>query len=125
MIKLTFPASVRLNNRKIIQEVFISGTYLSLGLISIKYLVSNNSKSRFMINVKKKVGSSPFRNYIKRLLKESLRKQRNNLKFHFDICIMISKKPKIKLKYHYVFNVVKNMINKLNNSNDVSTNKCL
>ena len=66
MIKLTFPASVRLNNRKIIQEVFISGTYLSLGLISIKYLVSNNSKSRFMINVKKKVGSSPFRNYIKK-----------------------------------------------------------
>lgn len=84
------------------------------GKYSLIYVVKNNlNYNRFGFVVSKKNGNAPIRNRIKRLFRESIRKNKTNFKQSFDI-ILISKKytgeniANIKLK-HIEEDILKNL----------------
>ncbi len=110
----TFPKTVKLAQRRIIREVFENGVYKSLGVIGVKYKKGKFDSSRFSISVKKNVGNAPCRNYIKRLLREAIRKNRSMLKSPYDFCFFViipSKKP---LDYSFVLKHVKGLFGSIN-----------
>ena len=78
-LKNSFPKKIRLNNNLIIREVFKQGVYKSLGPFGVKFRKTELESSLFAFSVKKKAGNSPFRNRIKRLLREAVRLERSNL----------------------------------------------
>ena len=114
MPKRTFPATVRMRNRREISEVFSSGTYHPLGPLGVRYLATTRQDSRFLISVKKNVGHSPMRNRIKRLLREGLRCWRNRLTESHDICLFVTRTPKHPLQYDYVASLIGKLFNELN-----------
>ena len=113
-LRNTFPKEVRLNNSQSVREVFEQGIYQSMGPIGVKYKMSDTTPSRFSISVKKKVGNSPCRNKIKRLIREAIRQERFQLKYTFDICFFVSNPPNFKLESAYVMRQVKQFFNDLN-----------
>ena len=113
-INKTFPKRVRLNQSRIIREVFEKGVYQSLGLIGVKYKTAAVDSSRFSISIKKNVGNAPFRNRIKRLLREAIRQQRSLLKCSFDFCFFVTRPPKKPLDYAYVLRQIRRLFNTLN-----------
>ena len=82
----TFPKTVRLNQSRIIREVFENGVYKSLGVIGVKYKKAKVGSSRFSISVRKSTGNAPRRNYIKRILREANRQKRAMLNSSYDFC---------------------------------------
>ena len=114
MPKRTFPAAVRMRNRREIREVFSSGTYLPLGPLRVRYMATTRQTSRFLISVKKKVGHAPMRNRIKRLLREGLRYRRSRLTESHDICLFVTRTPKHPLQYDYVAGLIGKLFNELN-----------
>ena len=113
-LRNTFPKEVRLHNSRDVREVFEQGIYQSLGPIGAKYKMSAAEPSRFSISVKKKVGNSPYRNKIKRFIREAIRKERAHLKYAFDICFFVSNPPKFELESAYVMRKVRRFFNDLN-----------
>ena len=110
----TFPKTVRLNQSRIIREVFENGVYQSLGVIGVKYKKAKVDSSSFSISVKKNVGNAPFRNHIKRLLREAIRQKRSMLNYSYDFCFFVTNLPKNPLDYSYVLKRVKGLFNNLN-----------
>ncbi|MGB1832969.1 MAG: ribonuclease P protein component, partial [bacterium] len=76
MASRRYPKRVRLCGRSEVARIFQHGSYKGLGLISIKYLISSCSESRFLVTVSKRVGNAPLRNRLKRLLREAIRHHR-------------------------------------------------
>ncbi len=113
-IKNSFPKKIRLNNSFTIRDVFDQGVFKSLGTIGVKFRKTELDSSLFAISVRKKVGNSPFRNRIKRLLREAIRIERSNLRCSFEICFFVINRPRIKIEYSYVLNKVKNFFKYLN-----------
>ena len=103
-----------MRNRREIREVFISGTYLPLGPLGVRYMMTTRQTSRFLISVKKNVGHAPMRNRIKRLLREGLRSRRSRLTESHDICLFVTRTPKHPLQYDYVAGLIGNLFNELN-----------
>ena len=95
----TFPKNIRLNQSRIIREIFSDGEYKSLGLIGVKYKKTGVDSSRFSVSVRKKVGNAPFRSHIKRLLRETIRQKRSILNNSYDFCFFLTNPPKNTLKY--------------------------
>ena len=114
MLERTFPATVRMRNRREIREVFSSGTYIPMGPLGVRYLLTNRQTSRFLISVKKNVGHAPMRNRIKRLLREGLRSQRILLTNSYDICLFVTRTPKYPLQYNYVAVLIGKLFNEFN-----------
>ena len=110
----TFPKTARLNQSRIIREVFENGVYKSLGVIGVKYKKANVVSCRFSISVRKKAGNAPFRNHIKRLLREAIRQKRSMLNSSYDFCFFVTSPPKNPLDYSYVLKRVKGLFNSLN-----------
>ena len=110
----TFPKTVRLNQSRIIREVFENGVYKSLGVIGVKYKKAKVDSSRFSISVRKNVGNAPFRNQVKRLLREAIRQKRSMLNSSYDFCFFVTIPPKNSLDYSYVQKHVKEFFNSLN-----------
>ena len=110
----TFPKTVRLNQSRIIREVFKNGVYKSLGEIRVKYKTAKVDSSRFSISVRKNAGNAPFRNRIKRLLREAIRQKRSMLISSYDFCFFVTSQPKNTLDYSYVLKRVKGLFNSLN-----------
>ena len=110
----TFPETVRLNQSRIIREVLESGVYKSLGLIGVKYKKAKVASSRFSISVIKIAGNAPFRNHIKRLLREAIRQKRSILNSSYDFCFFVNSPPKNPLEFSYVLKHVKGLFNSLN-----------
>jgi len=110
----TFPKTVRLNQSHIIREVFENGVYKSLGVIGVKYKKAKVDPSRFSISVRKNVGNSPFRNRIKRLLREAIRQKQSMLNSSYYFCFFVTSPPKNPLDYSYVLKHVKRLFNNLN-----------
>ena len=103
----TFPKTVRLNQSRIIREVFENGVYKSLGVIGVKYKKAKVISSRFSISVRKNAGNAPCRNRIKRLLREAIRQKRSMLNSSYDFCFFVTSPPKNPLDYSYVLQHVK------------------
>ena len=116
MPKRAFPAAVRMRKRREIREVFSIGTYLPLGPLGVRYLVTIRQTSRFLISVKKNVGHAPMRNRIKRLLREGLRYRRSRLTESHDICLFVTRTPKHPLQYDYVAGLIGKLFNELNHA---------
>ena len=112
--KNSFPKKIRINNSLIIREVFKKGEYKSLGPIGVKFRKIELDSSLFLINVKKKVGNSPFRNRIKRLLREAVRIERSNLICSFEICFFVTNFPRGKFDYPLVLDRIKFFFKYLN-----------
>jgi ribonuclease P protein component len=110
----TFPKNIRLNQSRIIREVFSDGVYKSLGVIGVKYKKTSVESSRFSISVRKNVGNAPCRNHIKRLLREAIRQKRSMLNSSYDFCFFVTSPPKNTLDYSYVLKHVKGLFNSLN-----------
>ena len=110
----TFPKTVRLNHSLTIREVFENGVYKSLGVIGVKYKKSKVVSSRFSISVRKNVGSAPFRNKIKRLLRETIRQKRSMLNSSYDFCFFVTSPPDNTLVYSYVMQHINCLFNSLN-----------
>ena len=110
----SFPKTVRLNQSQIIREVFENGVYKSLGVIGVKYKKAKVDSSRFSISVRKNAGNAPYRNSIKRLLREAIRQKRSMLNSSYDFCFFVNSPPKNPLDYSYVLKHVKEFFNSLN-----------
>ena len=110
----TFPKTVRLNQSRIIREVFENGVYKSLGVIGVKYKKAKADSSRFSISVKKNAGNAPYRNHIKRLLREVIRQKQSMLNSSYDFCFFVNSPPKNSLNYSYVLKHLKRLFNSLN-----------
>ena len=110
----TFPETVRLNQSCIIREVLESGVYKSLGVIGVKYKKAKVDSSRFSISVSKIAGNAPFRNHVKRLLREAIRQKRSMLNSSYDFCFFVNSPPKNPLEFSYVLKHVKGLFISLN-----------
>ena len=110
----TFPKNIRLNQSRIIREIFSDGLYKSLGVIGVKYKKSRFDSSRFSISVRKNVGNAPIRNHIKRLLRETIRQKRSMLNNTYDFCFFVTNPPKNPLDYYSVLKKIKRFFSSLN-----------
>ena len=110
----SFPKTVRLNQSRIIREVFENGVYKSLGVIGVKYKKAKVVSSRFSISVRKNVGNAPCRNRIKRLSREAIRQKRSMLNSSYDFCFFVTSPPKYPLDYCYILKNVKGLFGSLN-----------
>ena len=121
----SFPKTVRLNQSRIIREVFATGFYKSLGVIGVKYKKTKIDSSRFLISVKKNVGNAPCRNHIKRLLRETIRQKRSVLNSSYDFCFFVTSPPKNPLDYNYVLKNINGLFNSLNKESCDWAGKCV
>ena len=87
------PKSSRIRSRVEIDTVFRKGRYHSLGILHAKVLPITGGKTRFLISVKKAIGSAPQRNRIKRLVREAMRLNLSELGTPHDICFFLTAKP--------------------------------
>ena len=110
----TFPKIIRLNQSRIIREIFSDGVYKSLGVIGVKYKKTRVDSSRFSISVRKKVGNAPFRNHVKRLLRETIRQNRSMLNNSYDFCFFVTNPLKNPLDYSSVLKKIKGFFSSLN-----------
>ena len=113
-LQYTFPKSVRIHSSREIGKVFEQGVYQSLGPFGAKFLTTNEAQSRFLIAVKKKVGNAPYRNHVKRLLREAIRQERFGLKLQFDVCFFVTRTPQRPLEFVYVHRQVRRLFKQLN-----------
>jgi ribonuclease P protein component len=114
MLDRRFPKQLRLHQKSEIADLFRDGHFCGLGLVSMKYQPSPATQSRFLVAVRKKVGSAPIRNRLKRQLREAIRHQKHRLRSSYDICFMITKPPQRPVDYAYVERTVRHAFQKLN-----------
>ena len=111
----SFPKKIRLSHSLIIREVFENGIFQSLGPIGVKFKKSEAESSRFSISVKKKVGNAPFRNQIKRFIREAVRMEKSKLNCQFEICFFVTNQPHSDIEYALVLKKIKKFFEYLNN----------
>ena len=88
-----YPRGLRLKSRKDIDAVFRRGRYHRLGVLHAKTLPATGATPRFLISVKKKIGTAPERNRIKRVVREAIRLHRASLTSPHDICLFLTGRP--------------------------------
>ncbi len=88
-----YPREHRLRSRKDTDTVFRRGQYHRLGMLHAKTLRTDGETSRFLISVKKKIGSAPERNRIRRLVREAVRLNQDRLHATHDICFFLTTRP--------------------------------
>ncbi len=89
-----YPKAIRLRTRDEIDRVFRQGVYHRMGWLQAKALPNGRETSRFMVSVRKSVGTAPERNRIKRVLREALRLHRDRLLLPHDICFFVTVRPR-------------------------------
>lgn len=86
-----FSAKHRLKSRKSIDQLFKEGRYLSRGYLRFRYLKQPYGYTRVVITVSKRVGDAPFRNRLKRLIREALRLSGHLQSKSFDCALFITR----------------------------------
>ena len=109
----SFPKAVRLRRRREIRRVFSEGVFRPLGLVSVKSAPTEQESSRFLISIKRKVGTAPERNRIKRLLREAIRRERHRLTHPHDICFMVTRRPERPVTLDYVHRLIRRYFQEL------------
>lgn len=104
---------VRLRSRRDIQAVFRKGRFLALGVLRAKALATGRDGSRFLISVRKNMGSAPKRNRLKRLVREAMRLHLPSMEIPHDICFFLTSKPPNPLHYSAVEAEVLDLIKRL------------
>ena len=107
------PKGVRLHSREDIHQVFRKGRYHALGVLHAKTLSTGQEQTRFLISVKKSLGSAPRRNRIKRLVREAIRNHRKDLTTTYDICFFLTAKPPNPLPYSIIEAEIVDLIKRL------------
>ena len=88
-----FPRSIRLRKKTEIDPVFRRGQYHRLGWLQAKAVPRLGGASRFMISVSKRAGTAPERNRIRRVVREAVRLNRQQLSQPFDIGFFVTVRP--------------------------------
>lgn len=84
---------MRLSGRAAIEAVFRRGRYHRLGLLHAKTLATNRDSARYLISVKRAIGTAVERNRIKRLVREAIRRYRHRLRSAHDVCLFLTTRP--------------------------------
>ncbi|MBI4082160.1 MAG: ribonuclease P protein component [Candidatus Lambdaproteobacteria bacterium] len=114
--RLRYPKALRLSTRQDIDAVFRRGRYHRLGNLQGKALRTGGPESRFLISVRKTVGSAPERNRIKRLVREAIRQNRHELQVGFDICLFLTGRPPRPLAYGAIEAEIRQLFQRLKTS---------
>ena len=88
-----YPKSLRLSGRDAIDTAFRKGRYLRLGVLHAKALPTDRESARYLISVKKAIGSAAERNRIKRLVREAIRRHKTALRRPHDVCLFLTARP--------------------------------
>ena len=90
-----FPKDFRLRKRHEFEHVKHNGDRIQNHLFIINYAQnSTRNASRLGITVTKKTGNAVVRNRIKRLIRETYRKNRHKLTLNYDINVIAKKKAR-------------------------------
>ncbi|NQU65116.1 MAG: ribonuclease P protein component [SAR324 cluster bacterium] len=94
-----FSGKHRLKSRKSIDLLFKKGRYQSCRFLKFRYLPQTLGYARVVITISKRVGTSPFRNQLKRLIREALRLSGHLQRRSIDCAVFITnpmeKKPSL------------------------------
>ena len=101
--------------------VFKTGRYHGLGTLQAKTLLRNDGgPSRFMISIRKSVGSAPVRNRIRRVVREAIRLNQHQLRGSFDVCLFLTRPPELPLRLAKITPEILRLFSRLNAAgNDV------
>lgn len=102
----------RLGSKKTISRIFREGELLSNGVIKLKYLPNELGYFRFVISISKRVGTSPARNRIKRLIREAIRLTIPN-GISYDFLFYVTYPPSKKVNISYIKILLENFNRKL------------
>ncbi|MBF0238092.1 MAG: ribonuclease P protein component [SAR324 cluster bacterium] len=94
-----FPKNIRLSRQNEIQAIWENGLYCRKGILGAKYLKNDLGYNRYLISIKKKVGSAPVRNLLKRLIREAIRLTQVKFQGGFDICLFITRPPQYSVTF--------------------------
>lgn len=113
--QFSFSKDERINNKKVIKNLFESGKKLIISPFILKYLVDQNEiRNKVLISVSKsKIKSSVKRNLLKRRIRESFRLNKNmidGLGYSFALVYSSSKI----LSYNEINNSLVELLNKVN-----------
>ncbi|MGK0290065.1 MAG: ribonuclease P protein component [bacterium] len=101
-VKQGFPKKHRLGQKKLIDTIFSKGKFARAGLLKLKYIKQSEGHARFVISISKRVGNSPARNRVKRLIREALRSSDKISKCSIDCAIFITNPPRQELTLSYI-----------------------
>lgn len=91
--KFSFSRKYRLRNKRRIDELFQKGEFRTRGYLKFRFLPNDEGCMRTVLTVSKRVGNSPQRNRLKRLVREALRLSGELRKKSLDCGIFITKTP--------------------------------
>ena len=89
MHKYSFGKIHRLNQKSVITQLFERGSFWRKGAYKFKYLPIETGQPELLISISKRVGNSPQRNKLKRLIREAVRSNDKfkGLQFQFSVFI--------------------------------------
>jgi ribonuclease P protein component len=88
-----YPKFLRLSGRAAIGAAYRQGRYHRLGVLHAKALPTALATARYLISVKKAIGTAAERNRIKRLVREAIRRHRHQLQHPHDVCLFLTLRP--------------------------------
>ncbi|MCP4295898.1 MAG: ribonuclease P protein component [Proteobacteria bacterium] len=91
--KFSFSRKHRLSSKRRIDELFQKGEFRTRGYLKFRFLPNDEGCMRIVLTVSKRVGNSPQRNRLKRLVREALRLSGELQKRSLDCGIFITKTP--------------------------------
>ena len=83
----TFPKSIRLLTQREFDDVHASNHFAADATLVLKAIANNTKTTRLGLSIGRKVGNAVVRNRWKRLIRESFRKQKNELPSGLDIVV--------------------------------------
>lgn len=108
-----FSKAKRLVSKKEIGRIFQVGKFHQAGWLQAKALPGSANHARYLVSVRKSVGSAPVRNRIKRIIREAIRLNQQELKGTHDICFFITRRPEEPVQLSTVEKEIRTIFNKL------------